>query len=169
MSSWPRDKHSIVFKGFWVFDPQFPLTNISLWARNCQEEDAASWSWSVVQSLIVSDCLQPHGLWHARLPCSSPSPGVCTNLCPLSQTLELIQGSTELTEHLGKWLGHREGYKNRYYKILPSAVTVSDRKCYILCMERWGTGWVQCFKFPNWGQWTTREVSMRVEFFWLHS
>ena len=39
----------------------------------------------VVQSLIVSDSLRPRGLRHARLPCSSPSPGVCTNLCPLSQ------------------------------------------------------------------------------------
>ena len=29
--------------------------------------------------------LQPHGLQHARLPCPSPSPGVCSNSCPLSQ------------------------------------------------------------------------------------
>ena len=27
----------------------------------------------------------PHGLHHARLPCSSPSPRVCSNSCPLSQ------------------------------------------------------------------------------------
>ena len=169
MSSWPRDKCSIVFKGFWVLDPQFPLTNTSLWARNCQEEDATSWSWSVVvQSLIVSDSLRPRGLRHARLPCSSPSPGVCTNSCPLSQTLELIQGSTELTEHLGKWLGHREGYKDRYYRILLSAVTVSDAKCCILCMERWCTGWVQCF-ISHWGQWATWGMSVHVEVFWLHS
>ena len=29
--------------------------------------------------------LQPHGMQHARLSCPSPSPGVCSNSCPLSQ------------------------------------------------------------------------------------
>ena len=33
----------------------------------------------------VSYSLQPHGLQHARLPCLSPSPGVCSNSCPSSQ------------------------------------------------------------------------------------
>ena len=32
----------------------------------------------------MSDSLGPHGLQHARLPCPSPSPGVCSNSCPLS-------------------------------------------------------------------------------------
>ena len=39
----------------------------------------------VGQSLSVSYSLQPHGLQHARPPCSSLSPGVCSNSCPLSQ------------------------------------------------------------------------------------
>ena len=34
---------------------------------------------------VVSDSLQPHGLQHTRLPCSSPTPGVYSNSCPLSQ------------------------------------------------------------------------------------
>ena len=34
---------------------------------------------------VVSHSLQPYGQQHARLPCPSPSPGVCSNLCPLSQ------------------------------------------------------------------------------------
>ena len=33
----------------------------------------------------VSDSLQLHGLQHPRLPCSLPSPGVCSNSCPSSQ------------------------------------------------------------------------------------
>ena len=37
---------------------------------------------SVAQSYLT---LQPHGLQHARLPCPSLSPGVCSNSCPLSQ------------------------------------------------------------------------------------
>jgi len=31
-----------------------------------------------------SDCLQPHGLQHARIPCLPPSPGARSNSCPLS-------------------------------------------------------------------------------------
>ena len=34
---------------------------------------------------VVSDSLWPHGLQRARLPCPSPSPGVCSNSCSLSQ------------------------------------------------------------------------------------
>ena len=33
---------------------------------------------------VVSDCLWPHGLQHASLPCPLPTPGVYSNLCPLS-------------------------------------------------------------------------------------
>ena len=33
----------------------------------------------------MPDSLQPHGLQHTRLPCPSPSPGVCSDSCPLSQ------------------------------------------------------------------------------------
>ena len=35
--------------------------------------------------LVVSNSLGPHGLQHARFPCSSPSLGVCSNSCPWSQ------------------------------------------------------------------------------------
>ena len=40
----------------------------------------------VVQSLsmFMSDSLWPHGLQHARLPCPSLSPTVCSNSCPWS-------------------------------------------------------------------------------------
>ena len=33
---------------------------------------------------VVLDSLWPHGLQHARIPCPSSSPGVCSNSCPLS-------------------------------------------------------------------------------------
>ena len=33
---------------------------------------------------VVSNSLQPHGLQHTRLPCTSLSPGICSNSCPLS-------------------------------------------------------------------------------------
>ena len=34
---------------------------------------------------VVSDSLWPHELQHARPRCPSPTPGVCSNSCPLSQ------------------------------------------------------------------------------------
>ena len=34
---------------------------------------------------VVSDSLQLHGLQHTRPPCPSPTPGVYSNWCPLSQ------------------------------------------------------------------------------------
>ena len=34
---------------------------------------------------VMSNSLQPHGLQHARLSCSSLSSGVCSDSCPLSQ------------------------------------------------------------------------------------
>ena len=38
----------------------------------------------VVQSLSRVS-LRPHGLQHASLPCTSPSPGICSNSCPSSR------------------------------------------------------------------------------------
>ena len=34
---------------------------------------------------LVSNSLRPQGLQHARLPCSSPTPGACSSSCPLSR------------------------------------------------------------------------------------
>ena len=33
---------------------------------------------------VISNSLRPHGLQHTRLPCPSPTPGACSNSCPLS-------------------------------------------------------------------------------------
>ena len=46
-------------------------------------------SFSQFSRSVVSDSLQPHGLWHARLPCPSPTPGVYSNSCPLSRWCHL--------------------------------------------------------------------------------
>ena len=34
---------------------------------------------------VVSNTLRPHGLWHARPPCPSPTPSVYSNACSLSR------------------------------------------------------------------------------------
>jgi len=43
--------------------------------------------YSVQFSSVAQLCLtlQPHGLQHTSLPCSSPTSGACSNLCPLNQ------------------------------------------------------------------------------------
>ena len=43
---------------------------------------------------VVSNSLWPLGLQHARLPCPSPSPGACSNLCPSSQWCHLTISSS---------------------------------------------------------------------------
>ena len=52
---------------------------------------------AVVSCLIMPDSLRPHGLQHARLPCPSPSPGACSNSCPLSQWCHLTISSSVVT------------------------------------------------------------------------
>ena len=42
---------------------------------------------SVTKSYLT---LQPHELQHARLPCPSPSPGICSNSCPLMPSDHLV-------------------------------------------------------------------------------
>ena len=37
---------------------------------------------------VISSSLRPHGLPHTRLPCPSPSPGACSNTCPLSHAIQ---------------------------------------------------------------------------------
>ena len=43
---------------------------------------------------VVSNSLQHCGLQHARLPCPSPFPRVCSNSCPLSQWSHLTISSS---------------------------------------------------------------------------
>ena len=43
---------------------------------------------------VTFNSLQPHRLHHAKLPCTSPSPGVCANSCPLSRWCYLTISSS---------------------------------------------------------------------------
>ena len=63
----------------------FDQTHISLTGR----WSLYHWASRETPNVIVAQSLShvwlwPHGLQHARLPCPSLSPGVCSNLCPLS-------------------------------------------------------------------------------------
>ena len=62
----------------------------------------------------MSDCLQPQGLQHSRLPCPSPTPRACSNSCPKSQwwhqsissSVSLSPPTFNLSQHQGlfKWV-----------------------------------------------------------------
>ena len=43
---------------------------------------------------VMSDSLWPHGLQLTRLPCPSPTPGACSNSCPLNQWCRSIISSS---------------------------------------------------------------------------
>ena len=36
---------------------------------------------------VMSDSLRPHGLWHARFPCPSRTPGAYSNSCPVESVM----------------------------------------------------------------------------------
>ena len=67
---------------------------VTTWGNEFREAlDTILWQvlkWFLFSSVqfshsVMSDSLQPHGLQHARPPCPSPTPGVYSNSCPLSQ------------------------------------------------------------------------------------
>ena len=61
-----------------------------VWKKKCFTASMKRWRILLASLLLfslsdVSSSLWPHGLHHARLFCPSPSPGACSNSCPLSQ------------------------------------------------------------------------------------
>ena len=80
-------------------------------------KELALTEWSVLllfSCSAVSDSLPPHGQQHARPPCPSPSPGICSNSCPLCQwclqpfhpLLSSFPPAFNLSQHQGlfKWV-----------------------------------------------------------------
>ena len=52
---------------------------------DCSLEIKRCFRWVQLSCSVISDSLWPHGLQHARPPCPSPTLGVYSNSCPLSQ------------------------------------------------------------------------------------
>ena len=80
------------FKGFKTSQEELTADVI----ETARERKLLSWAWryeddkTLMDSVQfshsdVSDFLRPHELQHARHPCSSPTPGVYPNSCPLSR------------------------------------------------------------------------------------
>ena len=62
-----------------------PVFLSSLYGCNKDSLILITFQFSSVQSLVMSDSLQPHELQHTRTPCPSPTPRVYPNPCPLSR------------------------------------------------------------------------------------
>ena len=65
------------------------LCNLSLWFHphwsvNSLRAGKLFYHFSQFSRSVVSNTLRPHELQHTRLPCPSPTPRTCSNLCPLS-------------------------------------------------------------------------------------
>ena len=81
----------IWWTGMWLRVGEIPFTtwNPQQSQQGCEEEGRGEKGKVTISSLfswsVVSNSLWPQGLQHARLPCPSPFPGICSNSCPLSQ------------------------------------------------------------------------------------
>ena len=72
---------------------------------------------------VMSNSLQPHRSQHARLPCPSPFPGVCSNSCPLSQWGHpTISSSVIPFSCLSQW----DGSSHQVAKVLASISPSSE-------------------------------------------
>ena len=77
---------------------------------------------------VLSDSLRPHGPGkHTRLPCPSPSPGVCSNSCPLSQWCHPTISSSviwlfDILVDYFQYLGPSVILENCYFSIVSSNI-----------------------------------------------
>ena len=76
---------------------------------------------------VMSDSLWHHGLQHTRHPCLSPSPGVCSNSCPLSwwchATISVVESEAKIigvNEKLVKW----SIYLHLFYFLLECSINI---------------------------------------------
>ena len=58
-----------------------------MYCKKSRRQTSRRWSKrDLFSRSVMSNSLGPHGLQHTRLPCPSPSPGTCSNSCPLNQS-----------------------------------------------------------------------------------
>ena len=61
------------------------VAKMAMLILDCIKSSMASFSSVQFSCLVVSDPLWPHESQHTRPPCPSPTPGLHSNSCPLSQ------------------------------------------------------------------------------------
>ena len=66
-------------------EPSYTVGGNVNWGSHYRKQYGSSCSSVQFSHSVVSDSLQPHESQHTRPPCPSPTPGVHSNSCPLSQ------------------------------------------------------------------------------------
>ena len=76
---------------------------------------------------VVSDSLRPHGLQHARLPCPSPTPGACSNSCPLNRWCHPTVSSSVIpfSSHLQSFPASRSFLMSQFFTSGGQSIGVS--------------------------------------------
>ena len=125
---------------------------------------------------VMSDSLRLHGLQHARLPCSSPTPGACSNARPSIQSVigqpshplsSPSPPAINLSQHQGlfKWVSS----SHQVAKVLGVSASASVLPMNIQDWFPLGlTGWISFLIFANlWVQGSLFPllVSMRIFIF----
>ena len=113
---------------------------------------ASCWLLSSVQfsCSVMSDSLWPHGRQHTRPPCPSPTPGPCSNSCPLSWWCRLTYNQLILCHPL-----------LLLPSIFPSIRGFSNESA--LCI-RWPKYWSFCFSISPSSEYSGL-ISFRID--WL--
>ena len=84
---------------------------------------------------VTQLCLRLHGLQHTRLPCPSPSPGVCSNSCPLRRVKPSNHLTIDGVIYKAPSSAHRDRFSWLKDKLTPS---------------RWWELFLDPWKFPKW-------------------
>ena len=84
---YPRVLESVLFSGF-------PLQRLHAWSLVRNKDSTRGFSSVQFSWSVVSHCLWPHGLQHARIPCPSLTPEVYSKSCLLNQWCHLTISSS---------------------------------------------------------------------------
>ena len=98
---------------------------------------------------VMSSCLQPHGLQHARLPCPSPTPRVYSNSSPLSRWCHPTISSSVIpfSSHLQSFLSSGSFPMNQLFTSGGQSIGVSVLASVLpMNIQDWSplgwTGWI---------------------------
>ena len=110
---------------------------------------------------VISSSLRPHGLQHARLPCPSLPPGVCS--CPWSRWCHpTILSSVTSFSSLGAKGGPREGFQEGKMMLCPRTRNSGVGQESVMERQFWGLyDWQSCPNSTVWGA-----LSFDVHFLW---
>ena len=83
---------------------------LHVWKQNRETEKKNLHVLLLFSHSVLPNSLRPQALQHARLPCPSPSPGVCSNSCPFNQWCHPTISSSVSPSPPAFNLSHHQGF-----------------------------------------------------------